>query len=129
MIMSLFVTPLFIAILLIFQVVITNVVGYRRLKTNIHFLDGGDLTLTRRMRAHGNFTETVPITLIGMLTAELIGANATVLWIGGCLLLVGRVFHYWVIVNQGWGNGRALSMVLTFLAMLTFAGAILWRLG
>lgn len=55
------ITPLFVALFLFFQVVITNVVGYRRLKTDIHFLDGGDITLTRRMRAHGNFTETVPI--------------------------------------------------------------------
>lgn len=126
--MTLSITPLFVAVLLVFQVVITNVVGYRRLKTNIHFLDGGDTVLTRRMRAHGNFTETVPITLLGMLTAELIGANAAVLWIGGGLLLVGRAWHYTVIVTQGWGNGRALSMVLTFLAMLTFAGAIVWNL-
>jgi uncharacterized membrane protein YecN with MAPEG domain len=127
--MALFITPLFVSVLLVFQVVITNVVGYRRVKTDIHFLDGDDLTLTRRMRAHGNFTETVPISLVAMLTAELMGAAATVLWIGGALLLVGRAWHYWVIVTQGWGNGRALSMVLTFASMLTFAGAILWNLG
>jgi uncharacterized membrane protein YecN with MAPEG domain len=127
--MALFVTPLFVFVFLVFQVVITNVVGFRRVKTDIHFLDGGDLTLTRRMRAHGNFTETVPISLVAMLTAELMGAAATVLWIGGVLLLVGRTWHYWVIVTQGWGNGRALSMVLTFASMLTFAGAILWNLG
>ncbi len=126
--MTLFVTPLFVAVFLVLQVVITNVVGYRRLNANIHFLDGGDITLTRRMRAHGNFTETVPITLLGMLTAELLGADTALLWAGGGLLLVGRTWHYWVIVTQGWGNGRALSMVLTFAAMLTFAGAILWRI-
>jgi uncharacterized membrane protein YecN with MAPEG domain len=126
--MALYVTPWFVAVFLLFQVVITNFVGYRRLKTGIHFLDGGDVTLTRRMRAHGNLTETVPTSLIGMLTAELMGAAATVLWIGGALLLVSRIWHYWVIVNYGWGNGRALSMVLTFVAMMTFAGAILWNL-
>lgn len=122
------VTPVFVAVLLVFQVVITNVVGYRRLKTGIHFLDGGDVPLTRRMRAHANFTETVPITLIGMLTAELLGAAPAVLWTGGALLLVGRFWHYWVIVRQGWGHGRSLSMVLTFAAMLVFAGAIVWRI-
>lgn len=126
--MTLSVTPLFVALFLVIQVVITNVVGYRRLKTDIHFLDGGDLTLTRRMRAHGNFTETVPITLLGMLTAELTGSPAALLWVGGALLLVGRLWHYGVIVTRGWGNGRALSMVLTFAAMLVFAGAILWNI-
>lgn len=127
--MELFVTPVFVAVLLVFQVIITNIVGYRRLQTDIHFLDGGDMTLVRRMRAHGNFTETVPITLIGMLTAELMGTAAIVLWLGGGLLLLGRVWHYWVIVTQGWGKGRALSMVLTFAAMLTFAGALLWNIS
>lgn len=127
--MSLSVTPLFVAVFLVFQVAITNAVGYRRLQTGIHFLDGGDRTLTRRMRAHGNFTETVPIALLGMLTAELLGAATAVLWIGGGLLLVGRVWHYGVIVTTGWGPGRSLSMVLTFAAMLVFAGAILWRLA
>lgn len=126
--MTLAITPFFVALFLVIQVVITNVVGYRRLKTDIHFLDGGDIALTRRMRAHGNFTETVPITLLGMLTAELTGASATLLWVGGILLLVGRLWHYWVIVAQGWGNGRALSMVLTFAAMLVFSGAILWNI-
>ena len=122
------VTPVVVAILLVFQVVITNLVGYRRLKTGIHFLDGGDAVLTRRMRAHGNFTETVPITLVGMLTAELMGVAPAVLWIGGALLLVGRIWHYGVIVQQGWGHGRSLSMVLTFAAMLVFAGAMVWRI-
>lgn len=126
--MTLVVTPVIVAILLVFQVVITNVVGYRRLKTGIHFLDGGDVTLTRRMRAHGNFTETVPITLIGMLTAELMGVGPVLLWASGLLLLVGRFWHYWVIVHQGWGNARAFSMLLTFAAMLVLAGAILWKI-
>jgi hypothetical protein len=127
--MTLAITPLFVAVFLVVQVLITNVVGYRRLKTGIHFLDGGDVALTRRMRAHGNFIETVPMALLGMLTAELTGSPATVLWIGGALLLSGRLWHYWVILARGWGNGRALSMILTFAAMLDFAGAILWNLA
>ncbi len=126
--MPLVVTPVVVSILLVCQVVITNFVGYRRLKTGIHFLDGGDLVLTRRMRAHGNFTETVPITLIGLLTAELMGAAPAILWIGSGLLLIGRAWHFAVIVTQGWGNGRAMSMVLTFASMVIFAGAIVWRM-
>jgi uncharacterized protein len=121
------VTPIFIGILMVFQVIITNLVGYRRLKTGIRFLDGGDETLTRRMRAHGNFTETVPITLLGMLSAEMAGVAPVVIWIAGALLLVGRAWHYGVIVRQGWGNGRALSMVVTFSAMLLIACALVWH--
>ena len=125
--MAVTVTPVVVAMFLVFQVIITNLVGYRRLQTGIHFLDGGDQTLTRRMRAHGNFTETVPITLVGMLTAELAGTAPALLWVAAGLLLTGRLWHYAVIVLQGWGNGRALSMVMTFAAMLLVAGALIWQ--
>ncbi len=125
--MPLEITPLFVAGLVIFQVVITNFVGYRRLQTGIRFLDGGEETLTRRMRAHGNFTETVPITLIAMASAELLGIAPWILWTGGALLAIGRVWHYFYIVSKGWGHGRSLSMVTTFAAMLTFAISIILK--
>ena len=121
------ITPLFLATFLVFQVVITNLVGYRRLQTGIHFLDGGDQTLTRRMRAHGNFTETVPITLLGMLAGELSGVSSWLIWVTGGLMVSGRLWHYAVIVRQGWGNGRSLSMATTFAAMLLIAAALLWQ--
>src|SRR5262245_47719163 len=56
------------------QVPITVAVGYRRLQTRIPFFDGGDRILMRCIRAHGNFTETVPISLLAMTGAELTGA-------------------------------------------------------
>ncbi len=125
--MPLEITPLFVAGLAIFQVAITNFVGYRRLQTGIHFLDGGDEALTRRMRAHGNFTETVPITLMAMASAEFLATAPWILWAGGTLLLAGRLWHFFYIVAKGWGLGRSLSMVMTFSAMLIFAVSIIYR--
>jgi uncharacterized membrane protein YecN with MAPEG domain len=119
------ITPLFVAGLVIFQVAITNFVGYRRLQTGIRFLDGGEETLTRRIRAHGNFTETVPIALIAMASAELLGTAPWILWTGGSLLAIGRAWHYFYIVSKGWGLGRSLSMVMTFVAMLIFAISVI----
>lgn len=118
---------IFVAIFALFQMVITMMTGAARIKNEVHFYDDGDIDLRRRVRAHGNFTETVPITLLAMMGAEMLGTSPTLIWAGGVTLLVGRLWHYYVIRTVGWSNGRAASMMLTFTAMAGFALAILWQ--
>ena len=120
------VTILFVALLTILQVPATFFVGLRRLETKILISDGDDQTLLRRIRAHANFTETVPITLIAMAAADVAGATDAVLCAGGAALLVGRTMHYFTIsLTRGDSGFRAAGMLLTFAAMLTFAGVAL----
>jgi uncharacterized membrane protein YecN with MAPEG domain len=111
------IAPFFIGLFAVIQIPLTVMVGYRRLQTGVPFLDGGDQILMRRMRAHGNFTETVPITLLAMAAAELSGAPHWLLWGGGALLLTGRSLHLATLMRSGWGIGRAIGMILTFVAM------------
>ncbi|MFO6419015.1 MAPEG family protein [Hylemonella sp. W303a] len=115
-------TIFFIGVFALIQVPLTVMVGYRRVQTNIQFLDGGDQTLLRRMRAHANYTENVPIVLLAMAAAELGHAPHWLLWAGGISLLVGRIMHAAILVLKGWGLPRALGMILTFLPMLAFGG-------
>ncbi|NQZ82407.1 MAG: MAPEG family protein [Colwellia sp.] len=121
------ITLIFVAIFALFQVIITNLVGFARIKNEVHFYDEGDIDLRRRQRAHANFTETMPMTLLAMAGAEILGTAPTILWAGGLILLIGRMWHYYVIRTVGWSNGRAASMMLTFTAMAGFALAILWQ--
>ena len=114
------ISTVFIGILVLLQIPLTIMVGYRRVRTGIQFFDGGDQTLLRRMRAHGNYTETVPIVLLAMAAAEFTGAPAWLLWAGGSSLLVGRVMHAAILVLKGWGLPRAIGMILTFVPMLGF---------
>lgn len=122
-------TLFFIALFALIQIPMTIRVGLRRLHTQISFLDGGDETLLRRYRAHGNFTETVPITLFAMAAAELSGAPSWLIWTGGGLLLAGRLLHYATLVSAGWGNGRAIGMMLTMTPMAVFPAFVLLRLA
>jgi uncharacterized membrane protein YecN with MAPEG domain len=55
-----------------------------------------------------------------MAAAEIAGAPPWALWSGGVSLLVGRLMHGIVLITKGWGNGRAMGMVLTFLPMAGF---------
>jgi hypothetical protein len=55
--------------------------------------DGGDEMLLRRMRAHGNFTEYVPIALLLMALAESLGGWPWLLHAAGVVLVAGRIAH------------------------------------
>ncbi len=121
------ITTLFIGIFAVLQIPLTVMVGYRRARTGIQFFDGGDQTLLRRMRAHGNYTETVPIVLLAMAAAELSAAPSWFLWVGGASLLLGRLMHAAILVLKGWGLPRAIGMILTFVPMLGFGGWCLLR--
>lgn len=129
LISSLPVTTVFIALFALLQVPITMAVGFRRAQTGIQFLDGGDEVLLKRMRAHGNFTETVPMTLLAMAAAELSGAPGYLLWAGGGALLCGRLLHYRTLLTSGFGNGRAAGMLLTLAPLLVFPVYVFWHLA
>lgn len=124
---SINISLLFIGIFVLLQIPLTVMVGYRRARTGIQFFDGGDPTLLRRMRAHGNYTETVPIVLLAMLAAELTGAPAWLLWAGGTSLLVGRLMHAAILILKDWGLPRAIGMILTFVPMLGFGAWCILR--
>ena len=120
------VTILFVAIFALIQIPMTAAVGLRRARTEVQFLDGGDSVLLQRMRAHANYTETVPIALLAMAAAELSGAPQLLLWTGGAVLLFGRLLHYRTLITTGFGPGRALGMLLTFVPLVLFSGFILF---
>ncbi len=111
------ITIFFVGLFALIQIPMTVMVGFRRVQTGIQFLDGGDQALLRRMRAHANYTETVPITLIAMAAAEVAGLAETWVWIGGFCLLFGRLMHAAILVSKGWGNPRAAGMIMTFLPL------------
>jgi uncharacterized membrane protein YecN with MAPEG domain len=119
--MTFSVTVVFIAILALIQFPMTVAVGLYRAKTDIRFMDGGDEEMVRRIRAHANFIETVPMALLAMAVAEYAGTPSILLWLGGLMLLVGRLIHYFTIRGSGWGGGRSAGMALTFLPMSGFA--------
>lgn len=120
------ITTAITGLLAVAQVPLTILVSYLRGKTGIQFLDGGNERLLRRMRAHANFIETVPITLLAMAGAELSGQTPAALWRGGICLVLGRAIHVAAALHvKGWGLPRIVAMVLTFYAMAGFGLACL----
>ncbi len=71
------------------------------------------------IRAHGNYTENVPIALLLLLLNELNGLSERSLVILGSILLVSRILHYIMLVS------RSLPIVLRPISMLGTLGVIL----
>ncbi len=69
--MSVAVTGLYAGILGIVFIVLSMRVIKNRVRAKVNLLDGGDETLTRAMRVHGNFAEYVPFALLLMALAEI----------------------------------------------------------
>jgi uncharacterized protein len=114
------VTPIFVAVFAVGHLIATMRVGLYRNENDIRYGDGGDEGLMRRIRAHGNFAETVPMALIAMAAAEYVGAAPVLIVLGGLALLIGRLLHYFMTIGSGWGNVRAVSMALTFVPYVLF---------
>lgn len=65
----------------------------RRAQFKVMIGEGEAPEMLSAIRAHGNFAEYVPITLLLMALCELAGVGALWLHLGGALLLVGRILH------------------------------------
>ena len=85
---------------------------------------GDDDTLQKRMRAHANFAEYVPLALILLAGAAIMGAHPWFLHAGGILLCAGRLGHAGAILS-GTLRFRAYGMMATFLVILAASGHIL----
>ena len=82
--------------------------------------------LLRATRAHGNFAEYVPLTLLLILLLDLQGAPHLLLHGLGASLSIGRVVHaYGVSHSPGNYRYRVTGMALTFIALGGAASALL----
>jgi len=78
------------------------------------------IALARAIRAHGNFTEYVPIALIVLAMLELRGAAPGLLWVLGGVLLIGRVVHALGISREKEDyRFRVFGMALTLTVLIS----------
>ena len=68
-------------------------VSVMRVRQKISQGDGGNAVLGQAIRAHANFVEYVPFTLVLLLTAAALRANVWLIAIGCLLLIVHRILH------------------------------------
>jgi uncharacterized protein len=107
------------AILVIFLA--ARVVQWRH-RHRIGLGDGGDQELLKRVRAHANAVEYLPLALLLLGGMELNGFSPALIHGFGATLLVSRVAHAWGLSHQsGTSKGRFLGTLFTWLLMLAMA--------
>lgn len=99
-------------------------VGAVRRAAGVSVGDGGDERVLRRMRAHANFAENAPITLVMVGLIEFAASPSIWLWAAAGLFLLGRVAHAFGM--DGWGPGRGIGAGTTMVLQLLLA---LWAIS
>lgn len=85
--------------------------------------DGGNPAMLRRIRAHANFAEYVPLVLVLMGFLEISGVATWGLHVIGAALLSGRLLHgYALAFTAQFAFGRTAGIALTFASLLVAAG-------
>ncbi len=101
-------------------------VGQVRTSEKVSVGDGGNEKVIRRMRAHSNFGESVPLVLILVAVIELASLqhgeqSPTWLWIVAGLYLLGRIAHGIGMDDGKFGLGRMIGTIITMLSLLGLA--------
>lgn len=123
----LIVTSVFASLLtLIFIKLAFNVISLRE-KNKVSLGSGGFSDLDKAIRAHGNFSEYVPLGLILMGCLELNYAPWGLVTLLGITLTVGRIFHALGIQEESPNfKNRIIGINLTFISL---AGLVVINLG
>jgi len=116
------ITPIYIAILGFLFLPITMRIALYRIKSKISLGTGDDPELERRMRGQANFIETVPMALFLLIVMEILGASNMWLHALGLTLVLGRIAHYFALIDLVPLAVRVIGMFATLATI--FLGAI-----
>jgi len=116
------VTAFFAGILAIAYIALAFIVIRGRYAGRVAIGDGGDKIMERKIRAHANFAEYVPMALILMGFNEINGSSHFLLGLLGTALLAGRCSHAYslIVAEVKQGNEfrfRMGGMIITFAVM------------
>jgi uncharacterized membrane protein YecN with MAPEG domain len=117
----------YIALHLILAPVLMFRVGQIRIKEKISIGDGNSPALMARIRAHGNYTETAPFALIGLIAMAMLPAPPIALHLFGAIFLLGRLLHaHGMAQKNANGKGRFIGMMMTLFTFFGTAIYLLW---
>lgn len=92
----------------------------------IGFGDGGNEQLLKRMRAHSNYAENMPIFIILVGLLELAGGDGRILWGVSIAFILARLAHAFGMDRPGANWMRVTGIGLSWLLLLGLAG---WALS
>jgi len=121
-------TAFFIALHGLLFIGLSCYISWLRVSHKVSIGDQGDRVLMRAMRAHGNFSEHVPMALILMGGYAFLGGNAILIAGTGSALFISRAVHAWGLLDKATTVRRQIGAGVTYLAELVFAIGIFIQL-
>lgn len=124
--LALHAVALWAGILVLLMLALSGLVVRRRRRHLVAFGDGGHAEMTAAARAFGNAAEYIPAGLIALTLLALVGAPPVMIHALGATLTLGRIIHpLGLLFQKGPSLGRVLGMLLTWLALLASAVALI----
>ena len=97
-------------------------VSQLRARHKVSIGDGGNEALIRRMRAHANYGENMPVVLILIALLELAGGDPRILWGAAILFIITRILHAFGMDRPHPSKLRAIGMMGSTLALVVLIG-------
>ncbi|MEQ3747078.1 MAG: MAPEG family protein [Henriciella sp.] len=120
------VAAVYIAANILIMVYLAFRVVARRFKGNVSMGDGGSKSLAKAIRVHGNASEYIPGTMVGLLALAFLSAPLWAIHAIGIMFTLGRLLHA-VGMSRGPIQFRQLGIMLTWAAMVILSLALLYH--
>lgn len=119
-------TALFAGILGLLKVALGLRVTLMRAASGIPLGDQADERMLRRIRAHANFSENVPMALILLMLIEMMHATSLAIFVLGIVLLIGRLLHWLGLSGNAEPFNRVAGMVMTWGVIVVASVMAIW---
>ena len=126
------ITAFYAGILGVLHISLTSYVVFGRWRYSVSLGDGGEEDMRRRIRAHGNFIEVVPMSLILLYLAEQHLLEQRAPWVHslGVMIVLGRLLHTIGITRKRSVNKlRQAGMTLNLGALTLLSLGLLYGAG
>jgi len=123
------ITALYGALNAMFNIFLANRVSTLRRKVGASVGDRGDKELQIAIRMHGNNAEFVPLAIVMMLIAELLGGASLPLHLYGGGLLLARLTHAIGLPRKSPNPFRVGGTAITWGAIVAMSGWVLYLRG
>ncbi len=120
------ITALYGALNAILNVVLANRVSTARKKHGVGHAGSDSEEFLVASRTHSNNAEFVPLAIVMMLIAELLGGSSVVLHIYGGLLFAARVLHAVGMPRKAPNPFRFAGVAITWIGIVGISGWILY---
>ena len=120
------ISAMYAGFLLLTMLVLGARVSILRVKYGVSMGSGDQPDLGRAVRVFGNFTEWVPMIIIGLVLCELVGAPALLLHLIGIAVILSRLLHVAGLRADRTTAARSLGATLIIASALTTGGYLVY---